>query len=314
MKPNPRSYRTALVALTLALAGTAQAQGDAARTAPRTRAAGGEVTASGVQQKLTMVDRMVYNSPVATRVVSSGNDEARRHFNDARELHTHARALISTGQLRGADALLNEAIWSISQAQQLVPDQAARLVEERARYEQLRASVDAMLRTYQLGVAGSGVKLAGDSAADRNLTRTLATMEQARAQADDGKVVEANRLLDQALGVLLREQLSRLDGQTLVYDRRYASTRDEFQAELARHRSYESLVPLAVLEFRPSREAQALIDRYVRQSRELRQRAEGEAGANNHAQGVQSLVEATDVLQRALQAAGLAVPQTMGSQ
>jgi hypothetical protein len=293
--------------LAVALAGAwsaAQAQNPTAAT----RRA--EVSAAAVEQKAVMVDRLIFNSPVATRVVGSQNDEARRHFNNARELYTHGRALASTGQLRAADLLLNEAIWEIGRAQTLVPDPAARVAEERARYQQLRDSVDALLRTQQIGQPVA-TTTRGDGPGERTAARVQAQLDQARQLADDSKLVEANRVLDQALGVLLKDTLHNLDGKTLIYDRRFANVREEFAYELARHRSYEGLVPLAVLEYRPSREALALIDRYVQQSKSLRSRAEQQAAAADHAGGVQTLAEATDVLQRALQAAGLAVPQTM---
>lgn len=313
--PRPGTLRHAVLALAaealIAHGGAALAQGDA--TAARPAARGAEVTRQAVDQKAAMIDRLIFNSPVATRVVSSANEDARRHFNNARELYTHARALASTGQLRGADLLLNEAIWEIGRAQTLVPDQSARLVEERSRYEQLKGSVDALLRTYQLGVSGNAVTMRTDAAGERNVQRAVTAVEQARAAADGGRVMEANRTLEQALTLLLKDALSRLDGQTLVYDRRFSNSREEYGHELERNRSYESLVPLAILEYKPSREAQALIDRYVRQSRSLRERAEREAAANQHDQAILTLVEGTDNLQRALQASGLVVPQTMGA-
>lgn len=306
----PRAAAAALVAVALAAPGSAAlAQAD---PAPSVRAAGrgAEVTRQAVEQKAAMIDKLIFDSPMATRVVSSANEDARRHFTSARELYTHARALASTGQLRGADLLLNEAIWEIGRAQSLVPDQAARLVEERSRYEQLKGSVDALLRTYQIGAEGAPRP---DTASDRSAARALAAADHARIDADRGRIVEANRTLEQALTMLLKDALNRLDGKTLVYDRRFTSTKEEYAHELERNRSYESLVPLAVLEYKPSREARALIDRYVAQGRSLRQRAEREAAANDHTQAVLSLAEATDHLQRALQASGLVVPQTMGA-
>ncbi len=291
----------------LALAAPATlAQTDGAAPRPR----GVEVTRQVIEQKAAMIEKLVFDSPVATRITGSQNVDARRHFNNARELYTHSRALAGSGQLRGADLLLNEAIWEIGRAQMLVPDQAARLVEERGRYEQLKGSVDALLRTYQLGAEGAPRP---DTPSERSVARALAAADHARIDADRGRIVEANRALEQALTVLLKNALSRLDGQTLVYDRRFASSREEYAHELERHRSYDSLVPLAILEYRPSREAQTLIERYVRQSRALRERAEAQAAANDHAQAILSLAEGTDNLQRALHASGLTVPQTMGS-
>ncbi len=299
------------LALTALLAQGLPALAQADGAASRSRAA--EVSRQAVEQKAAMVEKLVFDSPVATRVTGSQNEDARRHFNNARELYTHSRALTSSGQLRGADLLLNEAIWEIGRAQTLVPDQAARLVESRTRYEQLKGSVDALLRTYQLGLSGNAITMRPDAAGERNVQRAMAAAEQARIAADSGRVMDANRSLEQALSLLLRDALTRLDGQTLVYDRRFASSREEYAYELERHRSFDGLVPLAVIEFRPSREAQALIERYVKQSRALRERAEAQAAANDHAQAILSLVEGTDNLQRALQASGLAVPQTMGA-
>jgi hypothetical protein len=302
MRARQAVLQGALAAVMLAgTLATAQAQGGA-RPA--------EVTPQALEQKATMVDRLLYNSPVAARVGSSQNADARRHFGDARELLTHARALATSGVLRGADALLNEAIREIGRAQQLVPDQTARLVEERARFQQLVDSVDALLRTYP------SIDLKPDAAAAAELShgRARTAMQQARAIADDGRVVEANRLLDASLGLLLKDALTRFDGQTLIYDRRFASTREEFAYELERHRSYEALVPLAVLEYRPSQEARALIERYLGQGRSLRDRAQAQADGNDPATGLKTLNEGIDALQRALQAAGLAVPQTMGAQ
>jgi len=295
-----------LVALTSACTWPASAQTPPDTAAARVRA---EVSRTAVEQKTTMLDRLLFNSPLATRIGGSGNEQARRHLTDARELFTHARALAKTGQLRGADGLLNEAIWEIGRAQQLAPDQSARLADERARYQQLKDSVDAMLRTYQI----SELAPRDDTPPDRGAARAVAAVEQARMAADQGRIVEANRTLEQALTLLLKDAMARLNGQTLVYDRRFASNRDEYGFEAERFRSYESLIPLALVEYRPSREAMALIDRYVRQARGLRDRAEAQAAGNDHAAAVLSLVEGTDALQRALQASGLSVPQTMGS-
>lgn len=306
--------RHALMALAvealLAHGAPALAQGD---TAAPARARGAEATRQAVEQKAAMIDKLIFNSPVAARVGGSQNEDARRHFNNARELYTHAKLLTTSGQLRGADLLLNEAIWEIGRAQTIVPDQSTRLASERSRYEQLKGSVDALLRTYQLGITGGAVTLRPDAVGERNVQGAMAAVEQARVAADSGRVIDANRTLEQALALLLKDALTRLQGQTLVYDRRFASSREEYAHELERNRSYESLVPLAIAEYRPSREAQALIDRYVKQSRALRERAESQAAANDHAQAILSLVEGTDNLQRALQASGLTVPQTMGA-
>jgi hypothetical protein len=271
------------------------------------------VSQEAVTQKIAMVER-VLSQPSMTARIQAGDAEARSHWTAARELYTHARALSGSGILRGADALLNEAIWEIGRAQQAAPDLQVRLREERDRYTQLNDSVDALVRTYEIGLHPGAVTGNPNEPGERALQRAMAAREQARTLAQTQKYAEANRLLDDALSGLLKDSAARVRGQTLVYDRRFATPKDEFQFEIDRNRSLEGLVPLALVEFRPTPEAIALIDRYVKQNTGLRERAEAQAAGGDPAAGLKTLNEGTDALQRALQAAGLHVPQTMGSQ
>lgn len=281
-------------------------QGDPTRPAPRAL-----VSAQVVLQKIAMVDKMLNHSPVAARVLNSQNEQARRHFTHARELIEHAQALSAGGLLRGADALLNEAIWEISRAQQLVPDPGSLQAGERARFMQLEDSVTALQRTALIALPATSGRQA--ESADGVAARANSLVEQAVVLARADRYIEANKQLDQALVLLLKDASARLAGHTIVYDWRFADRREEFEFELERFGSFERLVPLALLEFRPSAEALALIERYVAQARQLRERGEAQLTVNTGA-AVKSIVEGTDSLRRALQAAGLVVPQTLDPQ
>ena len=114
----PYWTQAALALALLHLAGTAPAQpaNPSARPAPL-------VTAQTIEQKSAMLDRVLNHSPAWPRIAcTSQNEHARKHFATARELLSHARDLAADGALRGADGLLNEAIYEVSRAQQLVPD------------------------------------------------------------------------------------------------------------------------------------------------------------------------------------------------
>src|SRR6185369_5154314 len=143
----------------------------------------------------------------------------------------------------------------------LVPDPGSQQAGERARFAQLEDSVAALQRTALIALPLPNARLEDSTAQTRVLAR-----------AD--KYIEANKQLDRALVLLLKDASARLTGQTIVYDRRFASRREEFDFELAHHRSFERLVPLALLEFRPAPEALVLVERYVAQARELRERGE----------------------------------------
>jgi len=287
-------------ALLLSLSQAAHAQPAAPDRAP--------VSPQIVEQKIAMVDKVLNHSPVAARVLTSQNEQARKHFTSARELMTHAQALAARGQLRGADALLNESIWEISRAQQLVPDPGTQQAGERARYAQLEDSLAALQRTTQIALPQAAGRQ--EEAAERSAARAKALIEQGVALARADRYIEANKQLDQALVLLLKDASARLAGHTIVYDRRFADRRQEFDFELARHRSFERLVPLALLEFRPAPEALVLIQRHVAEARELRERGEAQVDRDAIA-GIKHVVDGTDALRRALQAAGLSVPQSM---
>jgi hypothetical protein len=264
-----------------------------------------------VDQKVVMIDKLLNQSPVAARVLNSQNEQARRHFKNARELIAKARALSTDGLLRGADALLNEAIWEISKAQQLVPDPGTQQAGERARFAQLEDSVAALQRTTSIALPATSGRQA--ESAERASARASALVAQAVALARADRYIEANKQLDEAMVVLLKDASARLSGHTIVYDRRFADRREEFAFEIDRHRSFERLVPLALLEFRPAAEAQVLINRHVAQARELRDRGQALIERDPIA-AIKHVVDGTDSLRRALQAAGLVVPQTLESQ
>lgn len=278
-----------------------------AQSAPAERPA---PTVQAVEQKLAMLDKVLNQSPVVARVAASGNEQARQHVASARELALHARTLTTMGQLRGADSLVNEAIIEISRAQQLVPDPGSQQAGERARFAQLEDSVAALRRTALIALPQGDAR--ANEAAQRVNAKVGELVQQATALARADKYIEANRQLDQAVVLLLRDASTRLAGQTIVYDRKFASGQEEFAFELDRHRSFERLVPLALLEYKPSPEALALVERHVAEARELRTAAEGTL-ARDALLAIRKVNEGTEALRRALQAAGLVVPQSMGS-
>jgi hypothetical protein len=299
------SWTQAVLALALLQAADATvAQGP--QPAPR---AAPVVTAQMLEQKAAMLDRVLNQSPVAARVAGSGNETARKHFATARELLAHARELTTDGALRGADALLNEAIYEVSRAQQLVPDPGSQQAAERARFEQLENSVAALRRTALIALPATAPQR--KESREQVVAHADVLVDQATSLARSNRYIEANKQLDAALMLLLNDASARLAGHTIVYDVRFADRKEEFDFELERFRSFERLVPLALLEFRPSAEARVLVDRHVAQATELRQRGEAQLSRDPLA-AIKDVTEGTDALRRALQAAGLQVPQTMG--
>ena len=103
-----------------------------------------------------------------------------------------------------------------------------------------------------------------------------------------------------------------LASETIVYNATFATAAEEYGYELARNRSYEELVPIALAQLNSSRETAALSEQFVRQSRTLRDTARQQAADGNQQAAVRTMQEATGQLQKALRIAGLTVPQTDG--
>lgn len=300
--------RAALIGVALAAALAAPA---AAQVRVDRPLAASEPTTQSVEQKRAMLAGITANSSVSARIGASSNAEARRLFQTALDLQEQAATLLASGRVVAADALLNEALWQIGRARALTPDPAAALVEEKARYQQLQESIAAMGRSYEANLQSERRRGAGEQTAGRRIEDARALLAQAGTLGTQGNYAEANRLLERSLELMLLDFKTLLGGQTLIYSRTFPQPQDEYPFELERNKSYESLVPLAVTEFRPGDGARAQIDRHLQENAKLRERAARYASERNLRAAVRTLQEATDILQQALQAAGLEVPQVM---
>ena len=309
-----RELLRALVAFVVVVSAVPHATAQQGPPAAAQAGANDAASLTAVEQKRTMVERILRDSPLVVRVSASANDEAKRLLASAREVFGKAQGLIAGGHLVAADALLNEAIWQVGQARQLVPDPMSRVIGDRVRYQQLTESIAALRASYRVNVEREAQRGRGDTTADHGMADAEALVDEAKSMAAAELVAEANRLLDQALALMLKDFQGHLGGHTLTYARKFSDPGEEYEFERERFRSYESLVPLALTEYRPNKDALVLVNRYVKLASEGRERAERMAVARNYGAATRSLQEGTDSLQRALSAAGLSVPQTMATQ
>jgi hypothetical protein len=104
-----------------------------------------------------------------------------------------------------------------------------------------------------------------------------------------------------------------LGSSTLQYAKRFETPAEEHAYELERNRSYRELVPVAIAELKPRREAVVLVERYVAANARQLEAAEGHAAAGRLPEAIDALRSGTNSLQAALAAAGLAVPRNIGA-
>lgn len=291
---NLRLVRCLLLAALLA-AGVAQAQ-----PVP-------QGSAQAIEQKRTFVHRLLDDSPVARRIRSGASDEARQHLGTAEAQYRQALAARDGSDLAAADKLLNDAIWSIGRARQLQPDASDELIHRRAEYTRLMTGLDALRASYQRHVKRSG------AAADAQLARVDAQLDRARSLAAAESFASAVRLLQEAERGLA-DGMSRLLGNTMLYDQKFDTPGDEYAFELDRNRSYEELVPIALRERPPSADTAARVDRQLDLNRALRDHARRHAGRGEWPDALDAVRRGTVELQRALALAGVIVPTEMAAE
>lgn len=266
-----------------------------------------------VQQKLQLVEALLTKSPVIMRIADSGNEQAKSQASAAQKLYQRAREAISANDIAMADGHLNDALRLISEASRAVPDATQTLAQQREKYSQLTQQIEAFQDSYQRIQERKEIKKRLDPSVTMDVERIRTMVKAASALEQNQDFSAANKILSEAHDITLSALKKLVANETFVYDLRFASAGEEFRYEMERHKSYEELIPIAVATLHPTSEANHLIDNYFRQSETLKAKAQQQADKGDHKSALQTMREATDYLQKALQTVGIVVPQTMAN-
>ncbi|MFZ2540151.1 MAG: hypothetical protein WAW75_00090 [Gallionella sp.] len=257
-----------------------------------------------VQQKLQLVKMLVAKPPLAER---SNDGQVKQPMELVRTLYTRANDAFIKGNLVWADAFLNEALSIVEDAARLESDPLQVETKQRARYAELLDDVRAFNATYQdvrLGLPAKEI-----ISHDAEVKRTNALISHAQELVRDGKYLEASALLEKVHAVYIAVLNELLASTAFVYDNTFKSPDKEFDYELARYRSYEELIPIAVTQFKPDESTLKLGERYVQDGRTAHRLAEKQAAAGDYTSAIDTVQNATKRLQTALRTIGLEVPE-----
>lgn len=293
----------AWAAMTLACAASAAVQ---AQPVVAPGAQSGVASPATLESKTRLVKLLLAQSPAVQRIPQSNNAQAQKKLAEAQSLFAKADAEAGAGRIEPAIKLLDQALLEITAAARLVPDTAQLAAQERARYNGLRDSV----RTF-VGLHNSlAERMAGRKLVELDAARINGMLDKAEGLAAGANHKEANAILNEAYKTVVATISKMLMAETIVYDLKFDSPADEFQHELARNRSYEELIPLALKQLNPARETALLSERYVQRGKELREVAQKQAGGGDYPSALKTIQDATGNLQRSLQIAGVVVPQS----
>lgn len=257
-----------------------------------------------VQQKLDFADVLVNQSKVALRLEKSEDPKAKKLHQQAREKITAARETLAKGDNSAAEALADEAVRGMSMAARLLPSSQEELADPKLRYKELLDAVQTFAVSYQQ----NRQRLQSKKGEQANVLDEKAFNElisEAKADEKAGNLEEANRKLGQAQRLVAKALAQLMASEVVVYDKTFASPKEEYEDELARYRSYEELIPLAIEQKKPTPLIVDQMDEFVKKGDQLHKEAALKAEAKDHKAAIALLQDATAYLQRALLVAGV---------
>lgn len=260
-----------------------------------------------LEHKFTLVFRILYQSPGAARIDASDRAQAKAQLALARERFSGARREIVSENLEAADGLLSEALRMFGLAAREVPNPAQEQDARRVRFTRMLDEIQAFQGSQFLSARRQSH--GGKTIRNPGMEQARDLIREAQRLADTERFAEALGVLEKARDVIVSEAGALLASQTLVYDLNFASPEDEFEYESARYDSHADLIEIAVAKYRPEPEAVRDIGELVEKSRRVRSLARELAVHGDYPTGIKTLQDATRLLQRALERAGLALPK-----
>lgn len=254
-----------------------------------------------LERRLQSVATLIESSSAARQIEASGEPAAREKRDNARLIHREAAVTLKAGDTAAAARLLDQATREMMNGARLArPEQVA---GEKARrdFDARLESARALLAAQQRITAEKG----RDPGALATAREIEGLIEAAERQAAQGRLAEAQPLVERAY-LTARVSIEALRrGDTLVRSLTFASAQEEYAYEQDRYQTHRMLIQVLVAE----RGTQpALMQGFVDRAGALREAAEAKARGGDHAAAVKGLEEATRELVRAIRAAGLYIP------
>lgn len=260
--------------------------------------------AAATQQKYLFVQKLVTQSVAVQTIESSGDADAIAKLKDARVLVSQAQQQLKSEQHETANETLDRALALVTTEARRLSQAEVKAGRERDAYGKRLQTVEAFMKAYER-VSQEKKK---NTVIEGQLADIRSVVESAKRHAANGDHAEAIALLDQAYNAARGDIREFRDGETLTRSLDFKSAAEEYEYEHRRNESHFVLLQFAISEKAPPATRKQYIDKLREDADSLRDKAEKEAEAGNHAAGVQQLVESTDTLLKAIRMTGLYIP------
>lgn len=257
-----------------------------------------------LQRKAELVDRMLKESDTSRRIAAKGGTADRALLDQAGQARDQARQAMVAGDEKKAVVWLNKALSLLTTASRTTVDPASRQWLHRARYEDLLVSVVNFKDAYNRHL--KRLKDGAQGPLDMNAVETL--KKQAMALGQEKKFFEANKMLEQAQGLVVEGLKSLLGSASLVYELKFDTPKDEYEYELRRGESYEAMIRMILSDAQKNSIDASKLQPLMDQSQEFNQRASQKAAAGEHKAAIKIQEGANEFLAQALRLLGVMIP------
>jgi len=256
--------------------------------------------------RLDSVKTLIEQSTAARHVQSSTNVEAKRVYEEARELYRQALAASKAGDDRKMQDLLTQASQKMFAAVRLLEPDAAIIDKQRSDYTDRFESVKALLEAYDRVSNEKGV-----TADSRGHVHQLvqAKLKEAEALKQSGDFKGGRKKLDEAYvaAKVAVEQLR--GGETLVRSLDFKSKKDEYEYEVDRNDTHKMLVDVLLREKMSGNEqVRSQVRKFMDKAAAMRTKAEERAAAGDFGAAIEAMEQSTREIVRAIRGAGIFIP------
>ena len=260
-------------------------------------ASGVKVTPAKVKQKIAYVDMMLKfkgkGLAAAQKAAISQDLTAAR---DAMTKGDNATAL--TLASKAADGFKQKAKSSGPTAEELA-DQKAEYI---GRYETLKAFVESHHASFDAALAG---KTPGVKPIDYDRKHVSAEMVKAEKLVKAKKYPQATKIIAQAEREVTLALNQMLGSQTIVYELKFDTPKDEFDYEVKRYHSYLELIPVAIDVKKPKPGSIKLMEMFKKKGAFFEGKSQESAKAGRWDEALVVIKDATKEVRRGLMSLGV---------
>ena len=258
-----------------------------------------KVTDQQVKQKRAYA-KMLMSSGTAKRILESDHAEAKELKAKALDQLAKADALIAENKNVEAMAAVDEALRLVNAASRLAPGaDSTPEVDYKAEYETMLSETEGYLKSYKKNAKKSG----GKAKLDEKKFDELMGQAKKLASANDHKAAmkplgAASKMMTDVIQVML-------DDVVVVYDKNFATLKEEYEYEFARYESYLELIPIAKEQKQPNAGQLRMMDTYVGKAKKIAGEGAEVANKGDYKLAIQAYQAATDNVRRALMLVGV---------